>query len=148
DLRELALAAVRGGADCLAMAGGDGSQAPVAGGDAEAGVAFLGVPPGARTHLGLDLGLDRTGPRNAADAVTKGVQTRVDLGYVGGQVCVTNGAMGAYAEIVHEGSCRDAKFSTTATKLPELMAAEGTPADLRFTDPDGKEYTTADVLMV
>ncbi len=148
DLRELALAAVRGGADCLAMAGGDGSQALVADVAVEAGLPFVVIPAGTRNHLALDLGLDRTDPRKAFDAFTKGFLTRMDLGYVGGQVFVNNVAMGAYAEIVHEDSYRDAKFSTTATKLPELMAAEGTPADLRFTDPDGKEYTTADVLMV
>ena len=148
DLRELALAAVRGGADCLAMAGGDGSQALVADVAVEAGLPYVVIPAGTRNHLALDLGLDRADPRRAFDAFTKGHLTRIDLGYVGGQVFVNNVAMGAYAEIVHEDSYRDAKFATTTTKLPELMAAEGTPADLHFSDPDGREFTTADVLMV
>jgi diacylglycerol kinase family enzyme len=148
DLAELAQAAVRGGADCLGMAGGDGSQAVVAEVAARNSLPFVCIPAGTRNHLALDLGIDRGDPRKAMDAFTKGFITRIDYGLVGGQVFVNNVALGAYAHIVHEEGYRDSKFVTTTALLPDLMTPEGKPADLHFTDPDGDEHTGVDVLMV
>ena len=51
--------AVEGGADGLAMAGGDGSQAIVAKVAAEVGLPYACVPAGTRNHFALDLGVDR-----------------------------------------------------------------------------------------
>ena len=47
------------GANVLGMAGGDGSQALVAGVAMQHDVAFVCVPAGTRNHLAMDLGLDR-----------------------------------------------------------------------------------------
>src|SRR5205823_6934366 len=59
DLVRLAVDAVAHGADAIGMAGGDGSQALVAGVAQQHGVAFVCVPAGTRNHLARDLGLDR-----------------------------------------------------------------------------------------
>src|SRR3954447_16542165 len=58
DLAALARAAVADGADALAMAGGDGSQAVVAAVAAEHGLPFACIPSGTRNHFALDLGVD------------------------------------------------------------------------------------------
>ena len=59
DLETLVRRAVEGGADGLAMAGGDGSQAIVAKVAAEVGLPYACVPAGTRNHFALDLGVDR-----------------------------------------------------------------------------------------
>ena len=50
--------AVSRGADALAMAGGDGSQAVVASIAAEHSLPYACVPAGTRNHFALDLGVD------------------------------------------------------------------------------------------
>ncbi|MGY1711800.1 diacylglycerol/lipid kinase family protein [Geodermatophilus sp. SYSU D00758] len=59
DLERLARDAVADGADGLAMAGGDGSQAVVAAVAAETGLPYACIPSGMRNHFALDLGVDR-----------------------------------------------------------------------------------------
>ncbi len=59
DLEKLAIRAVEGGADCLGMAGGDGSQALVASIAVRYGLPFVCVSAGTRNHFALDLGLNR-----------------------------------------------------------------------------------------
>ena len=81
DPLRLAEGAVAGGADVIGMAGGDGSQALVAGVAAARGVAFVCVPAGTRNHLAMDLGLDR-GDVVGALAAGEAVERRVDLGIV------------------------------------------------------------------
>ena len=62
DLEALARGAVADGADCLGMAGGDGSQALVASIAVEHDLPFVCVSAGTRNHFALDLGLDRRRP--------------------------------------------------------------------------------------
>ena len=81
DLCELARRAAKGGADVIEMAGGDGSQALVAGVAMEHDVVHVCVPAGTRTHFALDLGLDREDVVGALDAFTDGVERRIDLGF-------------------------------------------------------------------
>ena len=54
------------GADLLGVAGGDGTQALVAGIAAEHDIPFLVVSAGTRNHFALDLGLDREDPATAS----------------------------------------------------------------------------------
>ena len=61
--------AVAGGADLLGVAGGDGTQALVAGIAAEHGLPFLVISAGTRNHFALDLGLDREDPATCLDAL-------------------------------------------------------------------------------
>ncbi|WP_407661322.1 diacylglycerol/lipid kinase family protein [Frankia nepalensis] len=140
DLRTLAERAADAGADVLGMAGGDGSQGLVADVARRRGMAFVCVPAGTRNHFALDLGLDRSDVAGALDAFGTAIEQRVDLGQVGDRVFVNNVSLGVYAEIVQSDSYRDAKVSTAAALLPDLLGPGRTPPDLRF--------TAADVLLV
>jgi hypothetical protein len=68
DLETLVRRTVAGGADGLAMAGGDGSQAVVAAMAAELGLPHGCVPVGTRSHFALGLGVDRDDVIGALDA--------------------------------------------------------------------------------
>ncbi|MCK9895750.1 diacylglycerol kinase family protein [Frankia sp. AgB32] len=148
DLRSLAEAAADRGADVLGMAGGDGSQALVADVARRRGMAFVCVPAGTRNHFALDLGLDRKDVAGALDAFGRAIERRVDLGQLGDRVFVNNVSLGVYAEIVQSDSYRGAKMGTAAAMLPDLLGADRAPPDLRFTGPDGRAGSKADVLLV
>ena len=121
DVAEVARAAVAGGADLLGVAGGDGTQALVAGIAAEHDLPFLVISAGTRNHFALDLGLDREDPSACLGALRDGVELRVDLGVINGQTFVNNASFGAYAEIVETPAYRDDKRNTTLNTLPDLL---------------------------
>ncbi|MFG3322523.1 diacylglycerol/lipid kinase family protein [Streptomyces sp. NPDC048171] len=122
DVEELARKAVAEGADLLGVAGGDGTQALVAAVAAEHDLPFLVVSAGTRNHLAMDLGLDRTDPSRCLDALTDGVELRVDLGDVAGRAFVNTVSFGVYAAIVQRPEYRDAKAGTALDALPDLLA--------------------------
>ena len=148
DLRRLAELAVARGADALGMAGGDGSQALVAGVAAAHDVAFVCVPAGTRNHLAMDLGLDRDDVVAALDAFGAAVERRIDLGLVDDQVFVNNATMGLYAKIVQSPAYRDHKVDTALELLPGLLGPHAAPFDLRFVGPDGTEHHSAHLILV
>ena len=121
DVAEVARRAVAGGADLLGVAGGDGTQALVAGIAAEHGLPFVVISAGTRNHFALDLGLDREDPAAGLGALRDGVELRVDLGTINGQTFVNNASFGAYAEIVETPAYRDDKRNTTLNTLPDLL---------------------------
>ena len=121
DVAALARQAVAGGADLLGVAGGDGTQALVAGIAAEHGLPFLVISAGTRNHFALDLGLDREDPAASLAALTDGVELRVDLGAIGERTFVNNASFGAYAEVVQSPAYRDDKRGTTLQMLPDLL---------------------------
>jgi diacylglycerol kinase family enzyme len=121
DVAALARRAVGGGADLLGVAGGDGTQALVAGIAAEHDVPFLCVSAGTRNHFAMDLGLDRDDPSTCLDALCDGVEQRIDLGLIGDRTFVNNASFGAYAEIVRRPEYRDDKRGTTLEVLPDLL---------------------------
>ncbi|MFJ4616807.1 diacylglycerol/lipid kinase family protein [Streptomyces sp. NPDC088812] len=125
DPVEVARQAVADGADLLGVAGGDGTQALVAGVAAEHGLPFLVIAAGTRNHFAMDLGLDRTDPVRSLDALTHGVELRVDLGDVDGRPFVNTVSFGAYAEVVQSPEYRDAKAATFLEHLPDLLAGDG-----------------------
>ncbi|GIJ72618.1 diacylglycerol/lipid kinase family protein [Virgisporangium ochraceum] len=125
DVVALAQRAVREGADLLGVAGGDGTQALVAGVAAENGVPFMVISAGTRNHFALDLGLDRDDPAACLDALTDGVELRVDLGRVGDRTFVNNASFGAYATVVQSPAYRDAKGVTALALLPDVLAGSG-----------------------
>ncbi|MFI8207501.1 diacylglycerol/lipid kinase family protein [Streptomyces sp. NPDC085937] len=127
DVTELARAAVADGADLLGAAGGDGTQALVAAVAAEHGVPFLVISAGTRNHFALDLGLDRSDPAACLDALTDGVEIRVDLGFAGDQPFVNNASFGAYAAIVQSPAYRDDKLGTSLEMLPDLLTGQQGP---------------------
>ena len=71
DVGELARQAVADGADLLGVAGGDGTQALVAGIAAEHDLPLLVISAGTRNHFALDLGLDREDPSRCLDALRR-----------------------------------------------------------------------------
>ena len=121
DVAALARQAVADGADLLGVAGGDGTQALVAGIAAEHGLPFLVISAGTRNHFALDLGLDRDDPAAGLAALTDGEELRVDLGIIGGRTFVNNASFGAYAEVVRSPAYRDDKRGTTLQMLPDLL---------------------------
>ena len=148
DLEQLAHDAVARGADCLGMAGGDGSQALVASIAVEHELPFVCVTAGTRNHFALDLGLDREDPRHSLYAFTDSIERRVDYATVNGRFFVNNVSLGVYATIVQQDQYRDAKVETSTALLPELLGNTDAPFDLQFTDPSDAEVEGSYLIQV
>ncbi len=148
DLEQLVRGAVDDGADALAMAGGDGSQAVVAMVAAEQGLPYACIPAGTRNHFALDLGVDRDDVIGALDAFVGGRERRVDLAEVNGRVFVNNVSLGLYAEAVQREGYREAKLRTILDTLPEALGPEGKGLDLRWTGPGGREHSSGAAILV
>ncbi|MER7466958.1 diacylglycerol kinase family protein [Streptomyces sp. NPDC097981] len=124
DVAALARRAIDEGADLVGVAGGDGTQAAVAEVAAERGVPFVVISAGTRNHFAMDLGLDRDDPSTCLEALTDGVEVRVDLGFIGDRVFVNNASFGVYASVVQSPMYRDDKAGTILRVLPELLARD------------------------
>ena len=148
DLRDLVAGAIEDGADALAMAGGDGSQAVVAEIAAARGLPYACIPAGTRNHFALDLGVDRDDVVGALDAFVDGGERHVDLAEVNGRVFVNNVSIGVYAEAVQRPGYRDAKIRTLLEVAPEKLGGDGSKPDLRWRGPDGEDGPTAVALLV
>ncbi len=146
DVGEIARGAVARGADLLGVAGGDGTQALVAGIAAEHGIPFVVISAGTRNHFALDLGLDREDPSACLGALSDGVELRVDLGMINGQVFVNNASFGAYAEVVETPAYRDDKLNTTLKLLPDLL--QGHRGARLSAQADGTEIRSPQALLV
>ncbi|KUL40327.1 diacylglycerol/lipid kinase family protein [Streptomyces regalis] len=127
DVTALARKAVADGADLLGVAGGDGTQALVAAVAAAYDIPFLVISAGTRNHFAMDLGLDREDPSTCLDALTDGVELRVDLGFANGRPFVNNASFGAYAAIVQSPGYRDDKIGTSLELLPDLLTRQQGP---------------------
>jgi diacylglycerol kinase family enzyme len=149
DLLQLVLDAVAAGADALAAAGGDGTQALVASIAAEHDLPFACIPAGTRNHFALDLGVDRDDVVGALDALVCGGERRVDLAEVNGRVFVNNASLGLYAETVQRAGYRDAKLRTMLDTAPEFVGtAPSGDHDLRYLGPGGGADERAIVVLV
>jgi diacylglycerol kinase family enzyme len=148
DLEQLVRAAVARGADGLAMAGGDGSQAIVAKVAAELGLPYACIPAGTRNHFALDLGVDREDVIGALDAFVDGGERTVDLAEVSGQVFVNNVSLGVYAEAVQREGYREAKLRTILGTVPEALGPNGEGSHLRWKGPDGEEQSSGAAILV
>jgi diacylglycerol kinase family enzyme len=128
DVGALARQAVDQGADLLGVAGGDGTQALVAGIAARRDVPMLVISAGTRNHFALDLGLDRDDPAAGLAALDgDGVEIRIDLGEIAGRTFVNNASFGAYAQVVQSPAYRDDKAGTALELLPGLLSGEDGP---------------------
>jgi diacylglycerol kinase family enzyme len=148
DLEQLVREAVSRGADGLAMAGGDGSQAVVASLASELGLPYSCIPAGTRNHFALDLGVDREDVVGALDAFVDGGEKRVDLAEVNGQVFVNNVSLGLYAEAVQREGYRDAKLRTILGTMPETLGPGGEGPRLRWTGSHGQEQSSGAAILV
>jgi diacylglycerol kinase family enzyme len=148
DLETLVRDAVARGADGLAAAGGDGTQAIVAGIAAELDLPFACIPAGTRNHFALDLGVDRDDVVGALEAFVDGGERRVDLAELNGKVFVNNVSLGLYAEAVQRREYRDAKIRTLLETAPEVLGPEGDALDLQFAEPDGASHRSGAAILV
>ena len=150
DLEQLVRDAVARGADGLAAAGGDGTQALVASIAAEHDLPFACIPAGTRNHFALDLGVDRDDVVGALDAFVDGGERRVDLAEVNGRVFVNNASLGLYAEAVQREGYRDAKLRTILDTAPDVLGsqASGSTSELCWRDEDDKPHESAAVILV
>jgi len=139
DVAAIVRQAVDDGADLLGVAGGDGTQALVAGIAAEHDIPLLVISAGTRNHFALDLGLDRDDPSTCLQALTDGEEVRVDLGMIAGRPFVNNASFGAYAEIVQSPEYRDNKNRTMLAMLPDLLSG---PAGANLTVRTGTRTLT------
>jgi diacylglycerol kinase family enzyme len=136
DLAELVERAVEAGADALAMAGGDGSQAIVAELAARHDLPYACIPAGTRNHFALDLGVDRDDVVGSLDALVDGGERRVDLAEVNGRVFVNNVSLGFYAAAVQRDGYREAKLKTMLEVAPAIDDS-GPETSIRWDGPEG-----------
>ena len=149
DLEALVRGALERGADGLAMAGGDGSQAIVAAIAAERGLPYACIPAGTRNHFALDLGVDRDDVVGALDAFVDGGERVVDLAEVNGRVFVNNVSLGLYAEAVQHDEYRDAKLQTLLDTVPDVLGPDGDEQlDLRWTGPGSQTHRAGAAVLV
>ncbi|MER7251276.1 diacylglycerol kinase family protein [Kribbella sp. NPDC000426] len=148
DLETLVRGAVARGANGLAMAGGDGSQAIVAAIAAELSLPYACIPAGTRNHFALDLGVDRDDVVGALDAFVDGGERLVDLAEVNGRVFVNNVSLGLYAEAVQRSGYRAAKIRTILDTVPDALGAGGSELDMRWTGPGGDGHRGGAALLV
>ena len=148
DLEQLVRDAVAGGADGLAMAGGDGSQAIVASIAAELDLPYACIPAGTRNHFALDLGVDRDDVVGALDAFVDGGERRVDLAEVNGRVFVNNVSLGLYADAVQRTATATRSCAPSSTPCPRCSAPRATGLDLRWTGPGGHEHGSGAAILV
>jgi diacylglycerol kinase family enzyme len=146
DVAEVARQAVANGADLLGVAGGDGTQALVAGVAAEHGLPFVVISAGTRNHFALDLGLNREDPAACLSALADGVELRIDLGLINGQTFVNNASFGAYAEIVQSPAYRGDKVGTTLDLLPDVL--QGHRGARLASQVDGTQFEAPQALLV
>jgi diacylglycerol kinase family enzyme len=149
DLIQLVRDAVAAGADALAAAGGDGTQALVATIAAELDLPFACIPAGTRNHFALDLGVDRDDVVGALYALVNGGERRVDLADVNGRVFVNNVSLGLYAEAVQHAGYREAKLRTVLDTMPDFGGSTGGRHRLVYSAPtDAAERVEPIVVMV
>ena len=148
DLAALVREAVASGADALAVAGGDGSLGPVAAIAAADGLPFACVPAGTKNHFALDLGIDRHDLLGALDALTDGIERRIDVGEVNGRTFLNNVSLGIYADAVRRPAYRDAKVRTLLETAEEVLGPSAALPDLHLVDDLGREHTHPAVLIV
>ena len=143
DLEELVRDAVFDGADALAMAGGDGSQAIVAMVAAELDLPYACIPAGTRNHFALDLGVDRDDVVGALDAFVDGGERRVDLAEVNDRVFVNNVSLGLYADAVQRPGYREAKLQTLLDTVPDVLGPDAKPSNLSWAAGTANESAVA-----
>ena len=137
DARLAALEAADDGAKSLAVAGGDGSVAAVAGVAVERGLPLVVVPTGTLNHFARDLGLDLSRPLRALDAFAScHHERRVDVGRVNGRPFINNVSLGVYAEMLGDPGYRQDKLGVAQAKLQAAFSDPELRRALRITPPE------------
>jgi diacylglycerol kinase family enzyme len=132
-----ALEAAEEGARSLAVAGGDGTVAAVAGVAVERDLPLVVVPTGTLNHFARDLGLDLSHPLAALDAFAAShYERRVDVGRVNGRPFINNVSLGLYAEMLADSGYRQDKLGVARVKLQAAFSDPRLRRALRITPPD------------
>jgi hypothetical protein len=140
--------AVAGGADALAVAGGDGSLAAVAQAALAHDLPFVCIPAGTRNHFARDLGVDPADPIAALDALSDGVEARIDVGEVNGRVFLNNVSLGIYAEAVSQEGYRDAKVRTLIETARGVLGPGAGVPGLDVRDDLGVDHSDPAIALV
>ena len=137
DARHAALEAAEEGAESLAVAGGDGSVAAVAGVAVQRNLPLVVVPTGTLNHFARDLGLDPARPLSTLDAFYTGYEERrVDVGRINGHLFINNVSLGVYAQMLGDPDYRQDKLRVAQTKLLAALSDPELRRALRITPPD------------
>lgn len=140
--------AVAGGADALAVAGGDGSLATVATAARAHDLPFVCVPAGTRNHFARDLGLDPADPTRALDALSDGIEGRIDVGAVNGRIFLNCVSLGLYAEAVRRSGYRDAKVRTLLETARAVLGPGAEASGLELVDDLGACHSGPAIVLV
>jgi diacylglycerol kinase family enzyme len=140
--------AVAHGADALGVAGGDGSLAVVAAAAEAQGLPFVCVPAGTRNHFALDLGIDRQDLLGSLEALTDGVERRIDVAEVNGRVFLNNVSLGIYGDAVRQPEYRDAKARTLLQTAAEVIGPSSAAVDVQLVDDRGHAHQNPAVVLV
>ena len=136
NARHAALEAAEDGAESLAVAGGDGSVAAVAGVAVERNLPLAVVPTGTLNHFARDLGLDLLRPLRALDAFDAGHhERRVDVGRINGRPFINNVSLGVYAEMLGDPGYRKDKLGVAQAKLQAAFSDPKLRRGMRITPP-------------
>jgi diacylglycerol kinase family enzyme len=132
-----ALEAAEEGVESLAVAGGDGTVAAVAGVAVERDLPLVVAPTGTLNHFARDLGLDLSRPLAALDAFAPSHhERRVDVGRVNGRPFINNVSLGLYAEMLADSGYRQDKLGVARVKLQAAFSDPKLRRALRITPPD------------
>ena len=148
DARHAALEAAEDGARVLAVAGGDGSVAAVAGVAVERDLPLVVVPTGTLNHFARDLGLDLVRPLRSLDAFDAGHERRVDIGCINGRPFINNVSLGIYAEMLGDPGYRQDKLGVAQAKLQAVFSYPELRRALRITPPDGTSLANVVAVVV
>ena len=140
--------ALAGGGDALAVAGGDGSLATVAAAALAYDLPFVCVPAGTRNHFARDLGLDPADPIVALDALSDGIEGRIDVGEVSGHLFLNNVSLGIYAEAVRDAGYRDAKVRILVETARGVLGPGTEISGLDIVDDLGNSHTDPAIVLV
>src|ERR687897_636849 len=135
DARQAALTAAADGARTLAVAGGDGSVAAVAGVALEHDLPLVVVPVGTLNHFARDLGLDLARPLDALDAIASTHERSVDVGRINGRPFINNVSLGVYAHMLADPGYRQNKLGVAQAKLQAAISDPKLRRMLRITPP-------------
>lgn len=143
DLPRLARQAVEDGFDLIVAAGGDGTQAAVAGELAGTDAVMGVIPGGTFNYFARDLGVGDT-PEEALETLLSGRPAPVHIGEINGHVFLNNVSFGAYPDILKQrediyrrwGRSRVAAYWSVVASLWDLRRP------MRLT-AGGQTYTTA-----
>jgi hypothetical protein len=140
--------AVAGGADALAVAGGDGSLATVAAAAIAHNLPFVCVTAGTRNHFARDLGLDPADPTASLDALGDGIEGRIDVGEVNGSVFLNNVSLGIYAEAIRHAGYRDAKMPTLVETARTVLGPGADISGVKVVDDLGAGHVDPAIVLV